>query len=167
MHIVWLSPNSTSSCWEMHGLCAMPNGNWQTWHLYFNVQRDEEEVPFHQQCGVWILVFPRWHQVLFKGQQNEYVLPLVSNTWLLKIGIDIWREKVPMLELTMFQLQDRETFLPRCRLSTIWIFPIPLFRFLVPIILDAYSTSRTWSVHQHRLQRTRGALLGKSVNMVR
>jgi hypothetical protein len=30
--------------------------NWQTWHLYSDVQRDEEEVFFRQQCGASILV---------------------------------------------------------------------------------------------------------------
>ena len=46
------------------------SGNWQTWHVCFNVQRDEEEDLFYQGCGAWVLVLPRQHQALCEWQQK-------------------------------------------------------------------------------------------------
>ena len=41
-------------------------------------------------------------KLFLSGNKNEYVMLIVSNTWPLKIGINISREKTPTLELTMF-----------------------------------------------------------------
>ena len=88
----------------------------------------------------------------------EYAMdrPIVQNTWPLNIGINISRERVLALEYAMFRLQERKTFLPRCRLSTIGTLPIPSFHFCVPLNHDVDSTSRFSKIRHHnlRLQKT-------------
>jgi hypothetical protein len=92
------------------------------------------------------------------NNKNEYDMdrPIVLNTWPLKIGINISRERVLALEYVMFRLQERETFLPYCRLSTIGTLPIPSFHVCVPLNHDVYSTSRFSKIRHHnlRLQKT-------------
>jgi hypothetical protein len=41
-------------------------------------------------------------KLCLSGSKKEYVMPIVSNTWPLKIGTTVSREKIPTLELTMF-----------------------------------------------------------------
>ena len=74
--------------------------NMPTWRPYTNIQRVEEGVPFHQQCGVWVLVIHLRHQTLCEWQHRKYVLdwPISSNTWPVKIDTNLLKEEVLVLE---------------------------------------------------------------------
>ena len=75
--------------------------------------------------------------------KNEYLMEwsIVLKTWLLKIKFNISREKVLLLEHTMFQLQQK-AFSPCCRLSTMQTIPIPFLNFYIPLKFDAHPPSR-------------------------
>ena len=69
------------------------------------------------------------------GSIKKYVLnwPILPNMWPVKISTNLSKDKVVTFEDVGFQLQQREVLFPRCRFSTIAIFPIPHSHFLYAI----------------------------------
>ena len=62
--------------------------------------------------------------MLCEWQPKKY-WPTVLNTCPIKIGINFSKEETFVFEVTRFQLQQKEAFVPRHRLSTITTLPIP------------------------------------------
>ena len=91
------------------------------------------------------------------GNKNEYLMdcPIVLNACLLKIGINISRENVLAVEYAMYELHQRKTFLPCCRLSAIGTFPITSYHFCVPNKPCVHSTSKFLKIrHLNLTSRT-------------
>ena len=76
------------------------------------------------------------------GNNKKYVLdwPIVSNMWPVKIGTNLSRDEVLVLEDAGFQLQQKEVLSPCCRLSTIATLSIPCSHFCIPLNPDAHPT---------------------------
>ena len=120
------------------------NQNWQTWDSSSHVQKSEERIPLHQQCGVRVLVLPISHQTLCKWEQKKYVLDwhVVPSICPVKIGTNLSRQEVLAFKDVGFQLEQRKALSPRYRFSAIAMFSIPRTDFVVRLTLDAHPTSR-------------------------
>ena len=78
------------------------------------------------------------------GTKKKHVLdwPIVPSTWPVKIGTDLSKKEALALEDVGFQLQQREAFSLRCKLSAIATLPIPRLHFCVPPNPNTHPTSR-------------------------
>ena len=78
------------------------------------------------------------------SSKKKYVLdlPILPNTWPVKIGTNLLREEILALEDAGFQLQQREALSPCHRLSTIAFILIPRSCFCMPPNPDAHPTFR-------------------------
>lgn len=80
------------------------------WHTTLVLEIDNPNFINYVEDGFWF-----YHDDIknfVSHNKNEYVMdwPIIPITWLMKIGINISREKVLVLEYTMLHLQQREAF---------------------------------------------------------
>ena len=78
------------------------------------------------------------------GTKKKHVLdwPIVPSTWPVTIGNNLSKKEALALEDVGFQLQQREAFFLRRKLSAIATLPIPRSHFRVPPDPNTYPTSR-------------------------
>ena len=88
-HVARLPPIWDKRCWAMQvntwTMCNIKvgthkHGSLAPIYIYIYILY-EEEVVFHQQCDVRVLVFPRRHQALCEWQQQEICVELTYSTY--------------------------------------------------------------------------------------
>ena len=115
-------------CRPIHGLCKMQKSEHANMApLHQHTKGLEKEAPSinNVECEIWFC--PNDIKRCMSDNQNKYVLnwPIIPNTSHVKIDTNLSREEVLALEHIGFQLQQRETLSPHCRLAAIATLPIP------------------------------------------
>ena len=148
-HIARLSANSAKKCWAMQTntrtLCnaKIGAGKYGTPTPTYKTLKKEYRSTNNVEYEFWFC-----HDDIKRcvsENKNKYVLDwhVVPSIWPVKICTNLSRQEVLAFEDDGFQLQQREVFSPRRRLSTIAMLPIPWADFHVLLNLDAHPTSRS------------------------
>lgn len=137
---------------SLQGLWAMPK--WEMANMTPLLQCTKRWRRSSLPPTIWNMGFCFFHDDIkhyVSGNKFEYVVDwlIVPNTWPLKIGINMSREKVSALEYVMFQLQQEEAFSPHCRPLAIEMLPNPWLHFWVSLNPNVHPTSKFSKAMHH------------------
>ena len=111
-------------------------------------------IPLHQQCGVWFLIVLWRHQTLCEWKQQEICIGMSYNinTWLVKLGTNLFREEVLVFEDAKIPKCNRGTHFRLCRmLLTIPTLPIIQSLLHLPPNPEAQPAPRFSKIVRHTL----------------